>query len=261
MHAPTYCAAYQPDASPEAAAPPVEERLARPRTKLDRHGPDVCRLPGPQHREALPRGVRPKVAPGLELAEQQHVVQLPVHLHPPLQDPRSRARDFCGSRRLSPCSSNDFDGRGRRDAVTDGELRRRPRRSVGGRGCPACPTACRRRQAEPRCVPLLRTCTPGYTGAPPLSGATGAPPGETLRPGVTTIVVEGEVREDERRSIRGQAASRSWSRGRTTVADTGANATSASIRIPGYPTRPPRLSSTSGGPPGSAVNSAHCSAT
>ncbi|MGW1616332.1 hypothetical protein ACWCQZ_44185 [Streptomyces sp. NPDC002285] len=40
---------------------------------------------------------------------------------------------------------------------------------------------------------MFRTSTPGYTGAPPLSAVTGVPPGDAVKPGVTTIVVEGAV--------------------------------------------------------------------
>lgn len=89
MPDPTSCAVTNRHHSPDAAAPPVEKRLARPRSELDRHagqeGADVDRLPGAQRREALARAVRPECARCLEPAEQQHVVQLSIQLDVPLQ--------------------------------------------------------------------------------------------------------------------------------------------------------------------------------
>lgn len=67
----------------------MEEGQARSGTEMKRNagdqGADVDALPGPQHGEALPRVVRPPGALGVELAEQQRVVQLSVHLHAPCQ--------------------------------------------------------------------------------------------------------------------------------------------------------------------------------
>ncbi|MFJ2565759.1 hypothetical protein ACIO02_22855 [Streptomyces sp. NPDC087568] len=74
---------------PQLGVSPVEESQTRASTTVKRHPgeqrADVDALPGPQHGEALPHVVRTQGAFGVELAEQQRVIQLPAHLHAPCE--------------------------------------------------------------------------------------------------------------------------------------------------------------------------------